>query len=121
MRRLVTLLVLFTLVVAGAPKSGPTIAVSDCTTSGNGCAAGMPFTLSGDGYSDRKLYVIEGFSPENPGDIYVANMLTPDANGNLLVQDAHLPAGTWCFTVFMENHNATPRNKELATTTVVFE
>ena len=109
--------------ILGGKPQGPTIGISSCgpTQDGNGCAANVPFFFAGSGYDSKKLYIIEGSSPEDPGYIYQLDLLRPDANGDLDPESYAVKAGTWTFDVYEINHNATPQKKLLATTTEVFE
>ena len=114
MRRLLTSLALFAAAVTAAPPPTPTIAISNID-----CLAGLcTFSVSADGLSSRKLYIVVGSS--DTGDTYDSGARTPDADGNLDFDTGLVSTGTWTFTIVGANHNATPGKKELASADAVF-
>ena len=108
----ITLLLLASLIGSAAPTV-PSLSLESCTVLASGaCDASAPFTFTGDGYSQHKDYLLVG-----AGDDIVVSVAS---DGSMTATGFSAPVGTWTFTMYQLNHNATPM-KTLGSVDVTFQ
>ena len=121
MRKLLTLFFLAALASTVGGPTSPTLHLDSCTFDGTDCAVGQAFTLAGEGYKPGNRYVIvadDGVTVVGPEQLIAASDGTIMATLVAGVADAR----AWTFTIYPENHNATPNlHRDLQSVQITFD
>jgi hypothetical protein len=108
--RLLALSALFCLIGNAGPKQKAVPAIDLLVCNGGvdaTCAVGPDYTLSLTGLDPKRSYIVVGTLPGLSETIEPGGVLNPSTN-TLTVTSSVSHAGSWTFTLYEVNHNATP-------------